>query len=146
MITGVNHITLSVRDLDKSFKFYTEVLSCKPVAKWKRGAYLLAGSLWLCLSLDEQTRKEALAEYTHIAFNVSQGDDFERCICRIVESGAEIWKKNTSVGASLYFLDPNGHKLEIHASDLETRIELTRKQPYEEMEFFDVDAMARTLR
>lgn len=57
MITGVNHITLSVIDLDKSFKFYTEVLSCKSVAKCKRGAYLLAGNLWLCLSLDEQTRK-----------------------------------------------------------------------------------------
>lgn len=90
MITGVNHITLSVIDLDKSFKFYTEVLSCKSVAKCKRGAYLLAGNLWLCLSLDEQTRKKALPEYTHIAFNVSEKDDFEKCSRRIIESGAEI--------------------------------------------------------
>ena len=56
MITGINHITLSVIDLDKSFDFYIEVLGCKPVAKWKQGAYLLAGDLWLCLSVDEQTR------------------------------------------------------------------------------------------
>lgn len=138
MITGVNHITLSVSDLEQSFRFYTDVLSCKPVAKWKRGAYLLAGNLWLCLSLDEQTRKEPLAEYTHIALDVS-AEDFEELSRQIVESGATIWKNNTSEGASLYFLDPNGHKLEIHAATLETRLEATKEQPYEEMEFFDLD-------
>ena len=60
MISGVNHITLSVIDLDKSFKFYTEVLSCKPVAKWKRGAYLLAGNLWLCLSRSGANKKRGI--------------------------------------------------------------------------------------
>jgi catechol 2,3-dioxygenase-like lactoylglutathione lyase family enzyme len=62
MITGINRITLSVLDLDRSFKFYTEVLGCKPIARWKQGAYLLAGNLWLCLFLDEKTRKVALPE------------------------------------------------------------------------------------
>ena len=137
MITGINHITLSVSDLGKSFKFYTDVLGCKPVARWKQGAYLLAGNLWLCLSVDEQTRNEASPEYTHTAFNVSVAD-FEKFSSQIVKSGATIWKINTSVGQSLYFLDPDGHKLEIHASDLQTRIDATKKQPYEEMEFFEL--------
>lgn len=140
MITGVNHITFSVSDLDKSFKFYTDVLNCKPVAKWKKGAYLLAGNLWLCLSFDEKTRKAALPEYTHIALNVSV-DDWEKCSRQIFD-GATIWKQNTSEGDSLYFLDPDGHKLEIHASDLQARIEAIKKQPYEDMKFFDLDAIA----
>lgn len=63
MITGISHITLSVSNLNKSFEFYVEVLRREPVARWKRGAYLLAGNLWLCLSVDEQTRKEVLPEY-----------------------------------------------------------------------------------
>lgn len=137
MITGINHITLSVSDLNKSFKFYTDVLGCKPVARWKRGAYLLAGNLWLCLSVDEQTRKEALPEYTHIAFNVSVSD-FESFSSQIIKSGATIWKNNTSEGKSLYFLDPDRHKLEVHVSDLQTRINVTKQHPYEEMEFFDL--------
>jgi catechol 2,3-dioxygenase-like lactoylglutathione lyase family enzyme len=33
MITGINHITLSVCDLEKSFKFYTEILGCQAIAK-----------------------------------------------------------------------------------------------------------------
>lgn len=135
MITGISHITLSVLDLDKSFGFYTTVLGCKPVAKWKRGAYLLAGNTWLCLSLDEQTRTEALPEYTHVAFHISS-KDFEKLNCQIIAANATIWQKNTSEGDSLYFLDPNGHKLELHTSDLSARIEATKKRSYEEMEFF----------
>ena len=56
-----------------------------------------------------------------------------------------IWKNNTSEGASLYFLDPNGHKLEIHAATLETRLEATKEQPYEEMEFFYLDGERNVL-
>ena len=40
------------------------------------------------------------------------------------------------LGASLYFLDPNGHKLEIHASDLEARLLSARERPWEGLELF----------
>jgi hypothetical protein len=36
----------------------------------------------------------------------------------------------------LYFIDPNGHKLEIHASDWETRIKTAKANPWAEFEFF----------
>jgi catechol 2,3-dioxygenase-like lactoylglutathione lyase family enzyme len=52
MLEGLNHLTLSVSCLETSFNFYTQTLGCKPLARWKRGAYLLAGDLWLCLSLN----------------------------------------------------------------------------------------------
>lgn len=51
MLTGLNHLTLSVSCLETSFNFYTQILGCKPLAKWKRGAYLLGGDLWLCLAV-----------------------------------------------------------------------------------------------
>jgi catechol 2,3-dioxygenase-like lactoylglutathione lyase family enzyme len=63
MIGGLNHITLSVRDIDRSFRFYVETLGAKPLARWRKGAHLLAGDLWLCLTLDERTRSFALPEY-----------------------------------------------------------------------------------
>ncbi len=135
MLKGVNHITFSVSDLDRAFDFYTAVLSCRPLAKWQRGAYLLAGETWLCLSLDAQTRKNALAEYSHIAFSVEK-NDFKRVAELISASGATIWKENTSEGDSLYFLDPDGHKLEVHASDWQSRLEAVKIEPYDGMEFF----------
>jgi catechol 2,3-dioxygenase-like lactoylglutathione lyase family enzyme len=136
MITGINHITLSIKDVEESFAFYTQVLGFRPVARWPKGAYLLAGALWVALVLDERLRATALPEYTHIAFSVAQAD-FAALSQRIVDAGATIWQPNRTEGDSLYFLDPNGHKLEIHASDLETRLRTARESPWAGLEFFD---------
>lgn len=135
MIRGVNHITLSVRDVEESLNFYTQVLGFRPIARWGEGAYLLVGDMWIALVLDKTVRKNALPEYTHIAFTVLD-EDFESVSKCIKLSGAKIWQDNKSEGASLYFLDPNGHKLEIHASDLENRIKTAKKSPWEGLEFF----------
>lgn len=101
MITGINHITLAVKNLEESFKFYQKILGFKPLAKWKKGAYFLAGDLWFCLIQDENTNIIPQKEYTHIAFTVSE-QDFERISDRIKGSQTQIWQDNTSEGASLY--------------------------------------------
>ncbi|SMF58716.1 Glyoxalase/Bleomycin resistance protein/Dioxygenase superfamily protein [Tistlia consotensis] len=137
MITGLNHVTLAVRDLERSFRFYTEVLQCRPLARWRSGAYLLAGELWLCLSLDETTRPEPLPEYTHLAFDVP-ARDFGRLAARIHSAEALLWKDDRSEGDSLYFLDPDGHKLEIHVGDWRSRLAAMRRSPWDsETVFFD---------
>lgn len=136
MITGINHLTLSVHNLEESIIFYRDLLGCKIYAKWNKGAYLSAGSLWLCLTLDPKTRTSPLPEYTHIAFNVAC-KDFQSLANKIKKSGASLWKGNTSEGDSLYFLDPNGHKLEIHVTTLKERLAACKKAPYVGMEFFD---------
>ena len=137
VITGVNHITPAVRDLDRSYRFYVETLGSRPLARWNKGAYLLVGDLWLCLTLDERTRSSPLPEYSHIAFNVPAAR-FEDAAASIRASGAAVWQDNRSEGASLYFLDPDGHKLEIHAGDWRTRLAGMKKEPWEEnIQYFD---------
>ena len=136
MISGINHLTLSVHNLDKSIIFYTNILGCKLQAQWQKGAYLSAGSLWVCLILDTETRIAPLPEYTHIAFNVYQ-DDFRELSNKIKQSGTCLWKDNISEGDSLYFLDPNGHKFEIHVTTLQERLAACKKNPYPNMIFFD---------
>jgi catechol 2,3-dioxygenase-like lactoylglutathione lyase family enzyme len=135
VIKGINHITLSVKDVDQSFEFYTQILGFKPVVKWPKGAYLLAGDLWFCLFLDDNTRKSKLPEYTHIAFTISE-QNFKVMSERIKKSGAKIWQENQTEGDSLYFVDPNGHKLEIHASSLKARIKRAKINPWDGLEFF----------
>lgn len=136
MISGINHLTLSVSDLERSFTFYTELLGLKPVAKWLRGAYLTAGDDWVCLTLDEQTREGPSPEYTHFAFSVDESSftDFAEIIR---EGGLSIWKEDESEGDSLYFLDPDGHKLEIHTGDLASRLNSLRQQPFERLRLYD---------
>lgn len=122
--------------MNKSFEFYRNVLGFKPLARWPEGAYFLAGDLWFCLILAPNRLTCPSPDYTHIALSVSL-EKFDHFSERIKKSGAQIWKENSSPGESLYFLDPDGHKLEIHASDWKSRIETAKKEEWEAMEFFD---------
>ena len=135
MITGINHLTFAVKEVEVSFAFYAQVLGFRPVAKWPKGAYFLAGDLWVAIVLDQNVLSEKSPEYTHAAFSVS-AQHFDAMSKRIMQSGAEIWQDNHSEGFSLYFTDPDGHKLEIHASDLATRLRTAKASPWEGLEFF----------
>jgi catechol 2,3-dioxygenase-like lactoylglutathione lyase family enzyme len=136
VITGVNHLTLAVSDLERSFRFYTQIVGLRPRAKWLRGAYLVAGDDWICLSLDRNVLAQPRMDYTHFAFSVSPQAFADRTEA-ILASGAVIWKDNGSEGDSLYFLDPDGHKLELHVGNLDSRLAALRMQPYDGLQMFD---------
>ena len=127
-----NHLTLAVRDLGRSIPFYVEVVGLQLEAAWDHGAYLMAGSTWICLSVDANVRTEPHPDYTHFAFGCA-AEEFGTRADRIRGSGAPIWKENVSEGDSLYFLDPDGHRLELHVGDLRTRLESCRVRPYRGM-------------
>ncbi len=124
MITSMNHITLAVKDIERASTFYRHVLGLTLLARWDNGAYFLVGDqeqgFWFCLNVDEKHQPNP--GYTHYAFSVDQ-ENFEHMSAKIVNSGAEVFKDNTSPGSSLYFLDPDGHKLEIHVGNWHTRVE-----------------------
>ncbi|NBC17248.1 MAG: DUF3224 domain-containing protein [Bacteroidetes bacterium] len=128
MITEINHLTLAVRDLEVSFRFYADVLGLRPVVRWEKGAYLTVGACWLALALDPHVRSEPLPESTHAAFGVAESD-FDALVERLCTAGVERWKTNRSEGASFYFLDPDGHKLEIHVGSLTSRLSAFEKVP-----------------
>ena len=136
MLSGLNHITLVVGDLQRSFEFYRAVLGFRPHALWARGAYLSLGPLWFCLSLDDTLQASHQQGYTHYAFSVAQ-EDFGALVCSLRSQGVTEWKTNSSEGDSFYFLDPDGHQLEMHVGTLESRLAECRKHPYTGMQFFD---------
>lgn len=127
MLQGLNHITIAVNDLDQSFAFYVELLGMTPHAKWNEGAYLSLGGLWFCLSLDKAIPSN---DYSHIAFDVS-ASNFPTMKSQLLSAGIEQWKQNISEGDSLYILDPNGHKLELHVGSLAMRLKSLQTQPYD---------------
>ncbi|KIF54246.1 fosfomycin resistance glutathione transferase [Vibrio owensii] len=131
MLTGLNHITIAVSDLECSLGFYINALGFKGHVKWKQGAYLSLGDLWLCLSVDKPDEK---SDYSHIAFSILQ-QDFTDFSYKLIELDIAQWKENKSEGDSLYLLDPDGHKLEIHSGDLYSRLESIKHQPYEGLEW-----------
>jgi predicted enzyme related to lactoylglutathione lyase len=124
------------------------VLGLKPLVKCGRGsesggAYFLVGDLpaesWFCLNVDP--KRTPAPCYTHYAFSVSVdnfdamskrivesgANVFDAMSKRIVESGANVFKDNISPGDSLYFEDPDGHKLELHVCNWHDRITFKKK-------------------
>ena len=73
-------------------------------------------------------------DYTHFAFDVPRSL-FDSFCTRLKVLGVKEWKLNKSEGDSLYILDPDGHKLEIHAGCLESRLESLRSKPYKGLEW-----------
>ncbi len=134
-VTGLNHMTLAVSDIERSVTFYRDLLGFSVRAVWPNGAYLEAGPLWLCLSRDSEATTSPSPNYTHLAFSVSEAgyaDLSERVLAACV-----VWKDDESEGASTYFLDPDGHKLEIHIGSLETRLAHYRQSPSKGVMIFD---------
>ncbi|WP_058914004.1 fosfomycin resistance glutathione transferase [Entomohabitans teleogrylli] len=138
MLKGLNHLTLAVSNVARSLAFYRDVLGMTAHARWDGGAYLSCGSLWLCLSQDaaRQPQRARDVDYTHYAFTL-EAADFQAFVDRLTQAGISAWKDNKSEGDSYYFLDPDGHKLEVHVGDLRQRLAACRAAPYAGMVFYD---------
>lgn len=137
MLKSLNHLTLAVSDLAVSLAFWRDLLGLELHAEWRTGAYLTCGDLWLCLSYDAERRcvPPQESDYTHYAFSTAP-DDFVPFTQRLREAGVTVWKDNKSEGESFYFLDPDGHKLELHVGDLASRLAACRENPYAAMRLY----------
>ncbi len=123
---GLNHLTLAVRDLDKAFFFYESILGLRPIARFKHCAYFLAGNFWLALVHESGVPETSRHDYSHLAFD-SSADEFVGLKEKILAFGCKEWSVNQSEGESFYFTDPDGHKLEIHVGDLQSRLNCFRE-------------------
>lgn len=132
MLRGLNHITIAVSDLDVSFYFYIQLLGFKPHVRWDAGAYLSLGDLWLCLSCDTTIPSQ---DYSHIALDC-EADKFNAVAAQLRSAQVTEWKKNTSEEDSLYFLDPDGHKLEIHCGNLQSHLASLKEKHYKGLVWF----------
>ena len=135
MINGINHITFAVSDLERSMAFYVNLLGLRLVGKWDKGAYLLAGNQWIALNTDDAVISKSNPDYTHISFNVLS-TDFNKMKDKLKHAGVQSFKENSSEGESFYFLDPDGHKLELHYNTIEDRLKWARENDWSTFELY----------
>ena len=133
MINGINHITISVKNINSAFDFYKNILKLKPVMKSNRNAYFYAGETWIALNQEESHIPSK--SYGHIAFNILK-EDYHSFIKTLKANNISEWQENESEGDSLYFLDDSGNKLEIHFSSLKERIEYGKAHYGNDTEWF----------
>ncbi len=142
-VGGISHITLATADVTRSVAFYEDVLGCRVAARWPQGAYLVAGSTWLALVAGGVETRSG-EDYSHIAFEVAP-HEFDAVARRIVAGGTPQWQDNWTEGDSLYFTDPDGHRLEIHATSLAERLQSAAADPWPGLEI-NADALAMATR
>ncbi len=118
---GMLHFSLAVTDLDRSRKFYEDVLNLKVVEQSPRMVFLQTGDDYLILAKGDAPLKYDSNKSTpvHHAFKVKP-DEFQSSIDHLRQHGVEVFNiedRNTGVfwGPQAYFLDPDGNKLEIYA-------------------------------
>lgn len=69
-------------------------------------------------------------DYCHIAFDIAE-NNFNAFAEKLRAANVIEWKQNKSEGLSLYLLDPDGHKLEIHSGNLQSRLKSLKSKPYQ---------------
>ena len=125
-IKGLNHITFSVSDLEKSISFYKNVFKAQILVKGKKLAYFDLNGIWLALNEEKNIpRTEIYDSYTHISFSIEESD-FKKIVKKLEELDVHILegrKRNIREGKSIYFRDPDGHLFEFHTKELNDRIQ-----------------------
>jgi len=134
MIKGINHITISVSDLEKSLEFYSKVFSAKLLVRGykvgERLAYFDLNGIWLALNVEDNIRRNEIFEsYTHISFTIDE-DDYKSIKDKLKKLNVDLIEgrpRHDDEGKSIYFRDPDGHLFEFHTKTLEDRIDFLKK-------------------
>jgi len=138
-VKGLNHMTFSVSDLDRSIHFYNSVFNAKLLVKGENTAYFDVSGIWLALNVEKDIpRNEIKESYTHIAFTIDEAD-FSRAYDTLKKLGVHILTgrpRDEKDKKSIYFTDPDGHKFEFHTGTLQDRLDYY-KQDKPHMEFFE---------
>ena len=120
----LGHILLRVLDLDRSKKFYSEVLGFKVLEEDPEhgGTFMALEGQSHAIDLFQVKDADAALRQTpgvrglgHIAFRVEREEDLKDAYASLREHGVEITRTIDHVSQkSIYFNDPDGNTLEIY--------------------------------
>ena len=129
-IKEIDHVAISVKNLEKSLEFYTQILGLKITEREysKPGVeyFLDCGDALLGLIQGDANGEKHLLQDSgiggnHVSFRVYT-KDFDACVEDLKKNNITItFTKKREKSWSCYFLDPDGNKLEITAWPLEDK-------------------------
>ena len=119
--SGVLHFTIPVKDLDRSEKFYTEIMGLTKVRRNNHMVFMRDNADYFVLTLSENPIEPNRGDKhdIHSAFKVS-GAEYDKAKAFLAEKGIKVFKEEdrhhgTFRGKSAYFHDPDRNVIEIMA-------------------------------
>jgi catechol 2,3-dioxygenase-like lactoylglutathione lyase family enzyme len=135
MIKGMSHITLIVKDLEKTSDLLQRVLDAELVYSsgdeqfsLSREMFFIIGGIWIAIMEGESTIPRC---YNHIAFEIAD-QDYERYKEKLLLAGVELRPERPRVegeGRSIYFYDYDNHLFELHTGTLKERLKRYAQRP-----------------
>jgi lactoylglutathione lyase len=120
-VTGINHVSISARDLEQSTRFYVEIFGMERIPSPRFATpvqWLRVGNLQLHLFLEED---ETAPTRHHIGFTV---DDFDAAYEAVAAWRSSEWGNDLvelpSGQVQLYFRDPADNLIELNWPDAST--------------------------
>ncbi len=119
-LEGIDHVALTVRDVERSAKWYQDVLGLSRLHREVWGSFpAVVGVGTTSLALfpvasdhpDGPPGRETIC-VRHIAFRVDRRS-FERAQAELRARGIELEFQDHQIAHSIYLRDPDGHQLEI---------------------------------
>jgi catechol 2,3-dioxygenase len=125
MSTKVAHVVLAVRDPHASAAFYTDVLGMQRVCDFDEFnmIFFSFGERDHDLALIKAPEGAPLGNqgFSHVAFEIEGGEEeLRRLYRRLLDYGSDVeLKANHGLSKSIYFLDPDGNRLEFFYPTME---------------------------
>jgi len=114
-VAGIQHVNITVADLERSTHFYQEVLGMRRAFAKGSTVWLEAGGDLLGLSQGTPPQEQP----NHWGFQVDAPAQVDDWVAQLLEHDVKIEKGpyDRSDGRSVYFRDPDGYVLEIFFVD-----------------------------
>lgn len=120
-VRRINHISIPVRDLEKSKRFYAEVIGGRIVNEGTPNfSEVVVGGLIVGLSTTRGEPQARAAEFPHLALEIDS-DQFLPMIKWLQDHGVrthEPWTRHRIEGL-MYFKDPSGNLIELYCPQFE---------------------------
>ncbi len=112
--TGIDHVVLYVRDVDRSRRFYEDLFAMTVDHQSPGHVFLRCGAQLFAIFQAEDDFETGF-ELNHLAFRVEEGT-YEDITGELKERGIQV-SGRSSDDRCVYFRDPDGYRLQIVVPD-----------------------------
>jgi len=110
-MNGINHVNITVSDLEKSQKFYSEVFGMEEAYRIPQFRFLRCGKDLLTLQEGVLINTKGI----HFGFDVNSNDEMNNWKNWLKEKNVSIDdERRDENSAGIYFHDPDGYTIEIY--------------------------------